>query len=127
MAKSHKVLIVEDEEALREVFTTILEKEHFDVTAVADGKEAIKVLETTPHDIILLDLLMPVMDGKAFLKKFDNEQQIPIIVFSNLDTKNDIEEVEKLGASRYVLKAWVSPRELVRIVRSSLNEEADHH
>lgn len=61
---------------------------------------------------------MPVMDGKTFLKKFKNTKDIPIIVFSNLDAKDEIEEVLDLGATKYMLKAWANPKELIKIIQS---------
>lgn len=118
-----KVLIVEDDQALSDAFSMILAKE-YDVNVAYDGKEALELTGKNTYAIILLDLLMPVMDGKAFLRAFDNKSHTPIIVFSNLDAKSDIEEVMELGASRYMLKSWASPRELLRLVEDTLSEEA---
>lgn len=118
-----KILVVEDDQALSDAFSMILSKD-YDVDTAFDGKEALEHTAKTTYDIILLDLLMPVMDGKAFLRAFDNKTQIPVIVFSNLDAKNDIEEVMELGATRYMLKSWASPRELLRLVDDTLSEEA---
>lgn len=117
-----KVLIVEDDQALNDAFRMILEKT-YEVDTAFDGKEALEFTDKKTYDIILLDLLMPVMDGKSFLRAFDNTNKTPIVVFSNLDAKSDIEEVSQLGASRYMLKSWASPKELLRLVEDTLNEE----
>jgi len=74
-------------------------------------------------DMILLDLRMPVMDGVAFLQEFDLKDKHPgvkVVVFSNYDMQDEIDDAYRLGAERYVLKAWASPRELLQIVRDSL-------
>ncbi len=117
-----QVLVVEDDQALNDAFTMILSK-YYEVDAAFDGKEALDLVNKKIYDIILLDLLMPVMDGKQFLRAFDNKRKTPIIVFSNLDAKNDIEEASQLGASRYMLKSWASPKELLRLVADTLNED----
>lgn len=115
-----RILIVEDDNALNDAFSTVLTKEGFTVESAFNGKEALETVKQTPPDLILLDLLMPVMDGKEFLRKFDNKQNIPVIVFSNLDTKTEINEAMQLGATRYMLKALASPSELVRLVKDTL-------
>lgn len=118
-----KVLIVEDDQALSDAFSMILSKD-YDVSVAFDGQEALEKTNTSVFDIILLDLLMPVMDGKAFLRAFDNKSHTPVIVFSNLDAKTDIEEVMQLGATRYMLKSWASPRELLRLVEDTLSDNS---
>jgi two-component system response regulator VicR len=114
-----KILVVEDDQALNDAFTMILAN-GYDVDAAFDGQEALDLTKNNNYDLILLDLLMPVMDGKAFLRAFKNDKQIPIVVFSNLDAKTDIEEVTQLGAHRYMLKSWASPKELLKLVEDTL-------
>jgi len=122
MTKQPKqVLIVEDDAALSDAFTIVLTKEGYDVVAAYNGKEALEKVKSMKPALILLDLLMPVMGGKEFLEKFQNEHDIPVIVLSNLDTKNDIQEVLDLGATRYMLKAWASSKELVKLVKETIS------
>lgn len=114
----HKnILLVEDDASLSDAFSIILQQEGYEVTLAYDGKEALEKLKHYKPDLILLDLLMPVMDGKEFLKRFENPQGVPILVFSNLDAKDDVKEILELGADRYMLKAWATPKELVKIIR----------
>ncbi len=113
-----KVLLVEDEASLNDAFSILLTKEGFEVVSAFNGKQALDKLKSFEPNVILLDLLMPVMDGKTFLKKFKNLKNVPIMVFSNLDAKDEIEEVLNLGATKYMLKAWANPKELVRIIQS---------
>lgn len=119
-AKKH-ILIVEDDLALSDAFSTVLRKEGFTVTCVFNGQEALDLLKHDRVDLILLDIIMPVMDGTEFLRHYTTKtKKPPIIVFSNLDSQNHVSEVYKLGASHYMLKAWASPKELVRIVKRTL-------
>jgi CheY-like chemotaxis protein len=118
------VLIVEDEQALNDAYQTILRKEGFTVYAAFDGTEALELCRTIEPDVILLDLRMPEMGGIAFLEQYDAPEQHPnvqIIVFSNLDTQAEINEAYKLGAQRYMLKAWASPKELVKLIQDTLD------
>lgn len=113
-----KILLIEDDLTLNDAFSILLKKENYDVVSAYNGQEGLNKLEDFKPDLILLDLLMPVLDGKGFLKAFNNKQKIPIIVFSNLDAKDEIKEVMQLGATKYILKAWASPRELTRVIDS---------
>lgn len=117
---SKKILVIEDDHALSDAFSIVLSKEGYKVDCARDGQEGLEYTQTATYDLILLDLLMPVLDGKGFLKKFDNTTHTPIIVFSNLDAKDDIEEALQLGATRYMLKSWASPQKLVELVKETL-------
>lgn len=121
--RKKSILIVEDEPELAEVYQTLLEQAEYDVRVAHNGKDALKVAtEHKPH-LILLDLRMPVMDGVGFLEEFDVKDKHPdvkVVVFSNYDMQDEIDDAYRLGADRYVLKAWASPRELLQIVKDSL-------
>lgn len=117
-----KLLVVEDDQALNDAFSLVLERD-YDVDTAFDGQEALELVNKKEYDLILLDLLMPIMDGKEFLKTFKNTQDIPVIVFSNLDAKSDVEEAAELGATRYMLKSWASPKELVKLVQDVLAQD----
>ena len=115
------ILVVEDDAALSDAFTIILSKDDFSVLRAYNGKEALDILSREQPDLILLDLLMPIMDGREFLRNSKNIHNIPVIVLSNLDTKSEIQEVMDLGASRYMLKAWASPRELIMLAHETID------
>lgn len=118
--KKH-ILIVEDDLALNDAFSTVLRKEGFNVSCAFNGQEAFDLVLRDSVDLILLDIIMPVMDGTEFLRRVKSKAlKIPIIVFSNLDSQNNVSEVYKLGATHYMLKAWASPKELVKIVKRTL-------
>ena len=114
------VLIVEDDEALNEAFSMVLTHVGYKVRAVFNGQEGLDAVEAEEPDVVILDLLMPVMDGKQFLEKLDKSHKMPIVVMSNLDSKSEIQKALDLGATRYLLKAWASPNELVKVVQDTL-------
>ncbi len=120
-----KILIVEDEALLNEAYETVLKHEGYEVYKAFNGEEALEVLKHKTPDLILLDLRMPKMDGLTFLSELQkiDHPDYKIIVFSNYDVQKDIDSSFDLGATHYVLKAYASPKELVRIVRNSLIED----
>jgi CheY-like chemotaxis protein len=120
----HKILIVEDDPDLAEVYTTLLRQDDYSVALARNGEEALKQSDMLSPDLILLDLRMPVMNGVEFLKKYNLHTEHPdvkVIVFSNYDLQDEIDDAFRMGASRYVLKAWASPKELLQIVEDTLS------
>lgn len=118
-----KVLIVEDEFILRAAYKSVLTQAGFTVSEAADGKEALTRLAADPPDLILLDILMPVMDGISFLKQAKIRDRYPgtkVIAFSNLSDQQKVERMLRLGANRHVLKSSLSPRQLVVLVHDML-------
>jgi len=121
--RKKSILIVEDEPELAEVYSTLLTQSDYKVTVAHNGEEALASAQEHQPDLILLDLRMPVMDGVEFLKRYDLKKLHPtvkVIVFSNYDLQDEIDDAYRLGADRYVLKAWASPRELLQIVSDTL-------
>lgn len=117
------ILIVEDETVLNDAYGIILRQQKHDVRQVFDGQAALEAVAEDAPDLVLLDLRMPKMDGVAFLKELKPTKTHPkmkIIVFSNYDVQEDIDNAFSLGATRYMLKAWASPKELVKVVADTL-------
>jgi DNA-binding response OmpR family regulator len=120
---SQKILIIEDEITLSEAYHMLLKQAKYDVIVAHDGQEALDKIKNKDPDLILLDLRMPVLDGVGFLKQYDlihKHPQVKVIVFSNYDMQDEIDEAYRLGADRYILKAWASPREILNIVHDTL-------
>jgi len=115
-----KVLLVEDDNDINDAFYMLLTKGGYDVRQTYNGQEALENIPTFEPEIILLDLLMPTMDGNAFLKAFKNEKHIPVIVFSNVDSQREVNEALEHGATRYMLKAWATPDELFRVINDTV-------
>lgn len=120
------VLIVEDENMLNEAYQVILKSAGYNVLTAFDGKEALELLTKEKVDVILLDLRMPVLDGIGFLEAYQlKEQKDPpkVVVFSNFDMQKEIDQAYELGADKYMLKAWASPKELLQLITNILNEK----
>lgn len=120
-----RILIVEDEQLLNEAYQTILQRQGYEVITSYDGREALDKIKDQDPDLILLDLRMPRVDGLQFLKEYkalENHPLVKIVVFSNLDEQSEIDEAFELGAQKYIMKAWATPKELVKIVKDMLGE-----
>ena len=118
-----KILVVEDDVALNDAYKTILSGAGYDTRTAFNGEEALKLTADDEPDIIFLDLRMPVLDGIGFLRAYQPKLKHPdvkIIVFSNYDMQQEVDEAYELGAERYVLKAWASPKELIKIVKDTM-------
>jgi adenylate cyclase len=118
-----RVLIVEDEDILRKAYASIFALEKFSVVEAENGRVALEKIDKAKPDIVVLDILMPVMSGLEFLQKIDLAKRFPdtkVLILSNLSDKKTIDEAIKLGASTHVLKSSMSPTQLVRIVRGLL-------
>lgn len=119
----NRILIVEDEEALRNVYVMLFEMQNYKVYSAANGKLALDNLKSTKPDIIILDVLMPVMGGIDFLETVDIRKTHPktkVLVLSNLSDPKTVKQIEKLGAHKYLLKSSISPNKLVSEVESLL-------
>ncbi len=128
---AHKILIVEDEVTLSEAYHTLLKQAKYEVTVAHDGKDALEKVKDFDPELILLDLRMPILDGVGFLKEYDlihKHPDVKVIVFSNYDMQDEIDEAYRLGADRYILKAWASPREILNLVQDALDpSQAERH
>lgn len=114
MAKT--ILVVEDDKFLRELIVQKLNKEDFEVLEAVDGEEGIKKIIEEKPDLILLDLILPGIDGFEVLTKMKENPtvaQIPVIILSNLGQKDDIEKGLKMGAVDYLIKAHFVPAEII--------------
>jgi CheY-like chemotaxis protein len=117
--KQKNILVVEDDLMLNEAYKMILSSAGHTTRTAYSGKEALELIDDQEPDIIFLDLRMPVMDGIEFLKIYQPKKHHPnvkIIVFSNYDMQQEVDEAYELGAQRYVLKAWASPKELLKLI-----------
>jgi len=121
MAK--KILIVEDDKFLRELISQKLVREGYDIAEAIDGEKGIKAAREEKPDLILLDLILPGIDGFEVLTKIKEDPkvaQIPVIILSNLGQKDDIERGLKMGAIDYLIKAHFTPGEIIEKVKTSL-------
>jgi DNA-binding response OmpR family regulator len=114
MAKN--ILIIEDDSFLRGLLSKKLSSSGFDVSEAIDGDKGIKKTKEEKPDLILLDLLLPTIDGFEVLSKIKQDpdtSSIPVIVLSNLGQKEDIDRCLELGATDYMIKAQFTPEEII--------------
>ena len=123
MKNNKKILIVEDELSLLNVLTSKFEKEGFTVLKAVNGLEGLRVIEQETPDIVLLDIIMPVMDGMTMLKRMKEEEwgkDIPVILLTNLSDSNKIAEATKSGVYDYLVKADWKIDDVAKKVKSRL-------
>ncbi|MCK4520784.1 response regulator [Candidatus Parcubacteria bacterium] len=121
MAK--KILIVEDDKFLRELIVKKLIDDGYEAPAAIDGEEGVKKIKEEKPDLVLLDLILPGIDGFEVLsriKKDSELSQIPVIILSNLGQKEDIEKGLQLGAIDFLIKAHFTPNEIIEKVKKVL-------
>ncbi|MCJ7827878.1 response regulator [Patescibacteria group bacterium] len=114
--KKKKVLIVEDEKSLRELLDLKLQLEGFTVLLAKDGEEALQKIKKDLPQLVLLDLVLPGLDGFGVLKKMRKDPitaKIPVIIISNLGQKEEIDRGLLLGANDYMVKANFTPQHIV--------------
>ena len=121
MAK--KILIVEDDKFLRELIARKLTDEGFEIIEAVDGEDGIKKIKETKPDLILLDLILPSIDGFEVLSRVKGDESlasIPIIILSNLGQKEEVEKGLDLGAVDYLIKAHFTPGEIIEKIKNVL-------
>ena len=118
-----KVLVVDDEESLLEAVRYALSREGFDVSVARDGGEAVRVFEAERPDLLVLDLMLPVMNGWDVCRRVRASSRVPIIMLTARDAEVDRVVGLEMGADDYVTKPF-SVRELVARVRALLRRAA---
>lgn len=121
--KQRKVLVVEDDKFLRELFVRKMFNEGFDVESAIDADQVFEILANKKPEIILLDLILPGVDGFEILrmiKRDDNLKDIPVMVISNLGQKEDIDRAIELGAVDFLIKANYTLDEIIARVLTVL-------
>ncbi len=124
--KHNRVLLAEDEPFLSGMYQTKLKLDGFEVQIAGDGEEALKKFQSGACDIVLLDIMMPKLNGFDVLKgiRADADAQkakVPVIMLTNLGQKSDIEQGLLLGASDYIVKANFTPAQVVEKIKKFLN------
>jgi len=121
-----KVLIVDDDEFLLEMYALKFKESGFEVDIASNGKKALEKIQEFKPDVVLLDVVMPTMDGFEVLQEIRNKKLAPgarILMLTNLGQKEDTERGLALGADDYVVKAHFTPTEVVAKVRALLEKK----
>lgn len=118
-----KILVIEDDKFLRELISQKLIQEGYDIAEAIDGEKGLEKINKENPDLVLLDLILPGIDGfevLAKMKENSDTAQIPVIILSNLGQKDDIEKGLKMGAVDYLIKAHFTPAEIIEKIRAIL-------
>jgi len=121
MAK--KILFIEDEPALQQTLVSVMQKEGFEMFSANDGKTALELLANEEFDLVLLDLILPKINGFEILqtmKKEGKNTQTPVVVLTNLETSADIQKAIEFGAMTYLVKANYELPDIVEKIKSFL-------
>lgn len=123
MDKQKTVLVAEDDLLYASVYQNKLTKEGYNVVVVANGMEAVKKAAELKPDLILMDLIMPEMDGFTALEKIKSNpmtKKLKVVVTSNLGQDSDIKRAKDLGAEEYFVKANISIQELIEKIKTHI-------
>jgi len=126
MAK--KILIIEDDQFLRALVIKKLAQEDFEISEAIDGEEGIKKIKEEKPDVVLLDLILPGIDGFEVLTRMKKDldlAKIPVIILSNLGQKEEIERGLDLGAVDYLVKAHFTLTEIIDKIKQALGKNSE--
>ncbi len=122
-----KILIVEDDAFLRELCSKKLEKSGYDIILATDGNEALKKIKEEQPDLVLLDIILPGIEGFEVLRrvrelKDEIVSKTRIVMLSNLGQKSDIDKAKRLGATDYIVKAHYTTDDIYEKTKDILGE-----
>jgi DNA-binding response OmpR family regulator len=119
-----RILLIDDDPTLAEMYQVAFRMHGFLVDLASNGWDGLKMIESQKPDLIVLDIMIPGMSGLevlAQLKKQKPTQEIPVIVMTNAPQERYAGDTSKAGAAAYVIKSDTQPKELVELVRATLN------
>jgi DNA-binding response OmpR family regulator len=120
-----KIAIVEDDLAISQMYRIKFEAEGFTVDTAENGKLGLELVEKMKPDVVLLDLMMPEMNGSemlAALRKFDWGKDIKVVILTNMGEQEIPEDVKQLGVSAVILKADMTPRQVADLINKLLGK-----
>lgn len=124
--ETKKILIIEDEVTLRELYVQILIKEGYSVESASNGDEGYKLLSEKSYDLVLLDIILPKMDGLQILEKFKQEgKQISgaVVLLTNLSQDLVLSKAKEFGVRGYMVKSDLTPAEILTEVKGYLENK----
>jgi len=117
------ILIVEDEPTLQKTLSIALQQEGYEVKSALDGEIGLKLAKEIKPDLILLDLILPKIDGFEALEELKNNditKDIPIIVLTNLESTQEIEKALVMGATTYLVKANYDLKDIIEKIKETI-------
>lgn len=118
-----KILLVEDDPFVSDIYNTKFREEGFEIEVAADGQDCLNKLEDKKPDLLVLDIVLPKIDGWEILKKIkDNEnlKDLKVVILSNISQKEDVEKGLNFGAIEYFIKAHYTPTEICEKIKKIL-------
>jgi len=118
-----KILVVEDEATLQKTLQEVLTAENYEVFSALDGQRGFEIAKEEIPDLILLDIILPKMDGfevLAAIKAEEKTESVPVIILTNLGGIDDIQKALDLGATTYIVKADFSLEDVLRKIKETL-------
>ncbi len=123
MAIPKSILLIEDDPFLIDIYSQKFKRSRFEIRAAETADQAFQMVKEKIPDLILLDIVLPQVDGWSILKKIKADKslsEVKIIVFSNLGQKEEVEKGLSLGAVKYLIKAQYTPLEVVKEIEKIL-------
>lgn len=123
--KAKTILFIEDESAIQKTFSDALKKEEYEIISALDGEVGLRLAKEKKPDLILLDLVLPKLDGFQVLqslKSNETTRAIPVIVLTNLEQMEDIQKAIDLGAKTYLVKSNYNLSEVIDMVKKAMEE-----
>ena len=120
-----KILFIEDDPLIIKIYTTRLTADGYQVLSAENGADGITLAEKELPDLIVLDIMMPKVDGFGVLQKLRSHPQLkdkPILVYSNLAQEEELNRARQLGATEFIVKANLSPTEMVAKIKQYLTK-----
>ena len=118
-----KILVVEDDKILLNMYRVKFTHGGHEVQIAENGEDGLKLMKSFHPDLVLMDLMMPIMDGFTALKraKADDEiKNIPIIILTNLSQVEDVQQTLKIGAADYIIKSNLTPAQVLEKIKPHL-------
>ncbi|OGK31645.1 hypothetical protein A3B02_00015 [Candidatus Roizmanbacteria bacterium RIFCSPLOWO2_01_FULL_42_14] len=118
-----RILVVDDDTYIRDIYQELLTDENYDVNVAFDGEDALHKVQNTEYDLIVLDVMMPKLDGIGFLKelgKLETDHKPVVILTTNLAHDEVVQEALSLGAKTYITKSDTSPEEFIAKIKGYL-------
>lgn len=123
--ENSKIAIIEDDIAIVQMYQMKFEAEGYEVAFAEDGEQGLKLIEEFQPDIVLLDLMMPVMNGDDVLKKIRKEdwgKDLKVIILTNMGESEAPDEMEELGVEEYIVKSDLTPKEVAAKIKQALGD-----
>ncbi|PIV43615.1 MAG: response regulator [Candidatus Nealsonbacteria bacterium CG_4_10_14_0_2_um_filter_40_15] len=117
------ILLVEDDPFLIDIYTTKLKESGFSVEVANDGEVALRKARENKPDLVILDIVLPQIDGWEILRKIKSEPEfknLKVIILSNLGQKEEVEKGMKLGAIKYLIKAHYTPSQVIKEIKKTI-------